>query len=61
MSRHRRASHHYQVDPITMPLITSQQRCTCGMPKANSVHRVPETTPEARERDAAVLGEKEEA
>lgn len=31
----------------------------CPLPKEHDIHNVPETTQAARERDAAILGERE--
>lgn len=34
--------------------------CTCGLPKTNASHDVPDQTPEAAELDARTLGEHQE-
>jgi hypothetical protein len=61
--QHREPTRHVYIpdpDPVAV-LVESRRPCaSCGMPKQNRVHQLPETTPEARDRDASILGEKEE-
>lgn len=61
MANRRVRTHHYQEDPVTAVNHRNEKTCAvCYLPRRNSIHQVPETTQEARDRDAAVLGEKED-
>lgn len=56
----RRARHVYTADPQVPADHRGEVPCVCGAAKRSDLHDLPETTPEARDRDASILGEKEE-
>lgn len=54
-----RARHVYTAADVP-PDHRGEVPCRCGAPRKNDLHNLPETSPEARDRDASILGEKEE-
>jgi hypothetical protein len=61
MSKRRVATHAYVADPNGVPDHNDDIGCgECYLPRRNTIHQLPETTQAARDRDAAVLGEKED-
>lgn len=62
MTKRRVHTHPFLTDPVAAVDWRGRPTCAeCYLPKSNSIHELPETTQEARERDASILGEKEEA
>lgn len=53
-----RQRHLYTPDPAVPADVQDNQPCLCGLPKANERHRLPDAPRAAKERDAAVLGER---
>jgi hypothetical protein len=54
-------THPYRGDAEDRLLRPGDLPCAdCGLPRRNTVHTLPETTQAARDRDAAIMGEKEE-
>ncbi|HEX6970239.1 MAG TPA: hypothetical protein VF174_15700 [Micromonosporaceae bacterium] len=50
-------SHVYVPDASVAPDHRDRRPCTCGMPKSNRVHELPEVPDEAKLVDARKLGE----
>jgi hypothetical protein len=57
--KRRVPTHPFVADPDTPPDHNARRFCsTCYLREDHEIHDLPETTQAARERDAAVLGEK---
>lgn len=54
-------THHYQADPDpdARTLREADHPCTCGMPVANAVHKVPAVPAHVRDTESRWLGEHE--
>lgn len=61
MAKRRVGTHAYHADPNGVPDHNGDIGCAeCFLPKRNTIHDLPATTQEARDRDAAILGEQNE-
>jgi hypothetical protein len=61
MTKRRVHTHVYQAEHGAAPNHRGEVSCAvCHLPETNTIHQLPETTQAARDRDLAVLGEKED-